>query len=116
MEPKSILLPCLKRLSIAGFRKIPGGRHYARIIVPDSVATESFDPSANPGWELEDGVVSRSFGDQWIKDKRSALLRVPSAVTRGPEWNIVINAAHPQFSLITIEPTQPVSWDTRLLR
>ena len=30
-------------------------------------------------------------------------LRVPSAVTRGPEWNIVLNQAHPQFSLIKIK-------------
>lgn len=109
-------LSLLEILVHTGFRKIPGGRHYARFIIPDAVSIEPFVPAAHPGWELEDNVVSRAFGDQWIKQQRSAILRVPSAVTRGPEWNIVLNPAHPQFSLIKTDTPQAVYWDARLLR
>jgi RES domain-containing protein len=109
-------LALLETLVHTGFRKIPGGRHYARIIIPDSIMVESFDPAAHAGWELEDNVVSRAFGDQWIKEQRSVGLRVPSAVTRGPEWNIVLNQAHPQFSLIKVDPPQSAYWDARLLK
>ena len=109
-------LALLETLVHTGFRKIPGGRHYARIIIPDSITVESFDPPAHSGWELGDNVVSRAFGDQWIKEQRSAALRVPSVVTRGPEWNIVLNQAHPQFSLIKADPAKAVYWDARLLK
>ncbi len=109
-------LALLETLVHAGFRKVPGGRHYARIIIPDSISIESFDPVVHLGWDTEDNVVSQAFGDEWLMEKRSAILRVPSAVTQGPEWNILINPAHPQFPLITVEPTQAVYWDTRLLR
>jgi RES domain-containing protein len=109
-------LSLLETLVHAGFRKVPGGRHYARILIPDSVTVESLDPLSNPGWDAEDNIVSRAFGDLWLREKRSVVLRVPSAATKGPEWNILINPTHPQFSLITADPAQAVYWDTRLLR
>jgi RES domain-containing protein len=108
-------LALLETLVHAGFRKLPGGRHYARILIPDSVAVESFEAAAHPGWDAEDHIISRAFGDSWLSQRRSAVLRMPSAATKGPEWNILINPVHPQFPLITVESAQAVYWDHRLL-
>jgi RES domain-containing protein len=109
-------LSLLETLVHTGFRKLPGGRHYSRIIIPDSASIESFVPADYLGWDLDDNVVSRAFGDQWIKKKRSLVLRVPSAVTRGPEWNTVINPLHPEYPLIKADSAQAVYWDARLVK
>ena len=52
-------------------------------------------------WNAEDMAASRAFGDEWIRTLRTAVLRVPSVITQGRENNLVLNAVHPQFALIT---------------
>jgi RES domain-containing protein len=113
---ESYSLSLLETLVHAGSRKLPGGMHYSRIIIPDSASIESIDPAVYLGWDLDDSVVSRAFGDQWIQEKRSLVLRVPSAVTRGPEWNIVINLLHPEYLFIKADSAQAVYWGARLVK
>jgi RES domain-containing protein len=59
---------------------------------------------------------SRAFGDRWILENRTAILRVPSVITHGRENNIVFNPAHPEFALVKAGDPEPVHWDARLLR
>jgi RES domain-containing protein len=63
---------------------------------------------------VEDQVVSRAFGDRWLEESRSAVLLVPSAVTRGHERNILINPVHSDFAKITASKPQEVQGDKRL--
>jgi RES domain-containing protein len=58
--------------------------------------------------------VSQAFGDAWFDSRRSPVLRVPSVVTRGPEFNLVLNTLHPQFKYIHADDPVPVVWDKRL--
>jgi len=60
--------------------------------------------------------VSRWFGDQWLEEKRTAVLLVPSAATRGREHNILLNPEHPEFGRITASQPQEVVWDERLFQ
>jgi RES domain-containing protein len=113
---KTYSLSLLATLVYTGFRKLPGGKHYSRIIIPDSASIESFIPAAYLGLDLDDNVVSRAFGDRWIKEKRSLVLRVPSVVTGGPKWNTVINSLHPEYPLIKPDSAQAVYWDARLVK
>jgi RES domain-containing protein len=57
----------------------------------------------------------RRIGDAWQQERRSAVLRVPSAVVPS-EWNYLLNPAHPDFAGITIGPAQLVRFDRRLIR
>jgi RES domain-containing protein len=92
----------------------PKGHEFVVIEIPDSVSTETVDTTLVAGWNDEDMTASRAFGDKWFDDKRSAILRVPSAVTQGPEMNLVINPDHPDHAHVKDRPPRPVIWDPRL--
>lgn len=55
------------------------------------------------------------LGDQWLKERRSAVLKVPSTVIEG-ESNYLLNPHHPQFGSIRIGSPQLYQFDLRLLR
>jgi len=56
--------------------------------------------------------ASRAFGDRWATELRTAVLRVPSSVTRG-EFNYLLNPRHRGFARIEIRSPEPVLWDPR---
>jgi RES domain-containing protein len=58
---------------------------------------------------------SREFGTQWAHAKRSAALRVPSAVVAG-EFNYLINPLHPDFEQVKIGKPEAFTFDPRLER
>ena len=92
----------------------PKHHQVVRIAIPESVAIETLSLSALPGWDAEDVTTARSFGDEWLREGRTAVLRVPSFVTEGREYNILINQAHSAAILIEAFAPEPVRWDTRL--
>jgi RES domain-containing protein len=55
------------------------------------------------------------LGRRWAKERRSLLLRVPSAAVRGEGWNYLINPLHPEFKSIAIADVSPFDYDSRLL-
>ena len=56
---------------------------------------------------------TRAVGDEWVRAKESAVLRVPSVVVP-LESNYVFNPRHPDFSRVTIGPPLPFPFDPRL--
>jgi RES domain-containing protein len=44
------------------------------------------------------------IGDRWIRDNKSAILRVPSILSK-QEYNYLFNPKHPDFSKITLHET-----------
>ncbi|WP_284947368.1 RES family NAD+ phosphorylase [Acidisoma cladoniae] len=55
----------------------------------------------------------QAFGDEWLRDQRTPLLRVPSAIV--PEsTNIVLNVAHPAAAGAAIVEIRPFAFDQRL--
>ena len=59
----------------------------------------------------------RIIGEQWVSEKTSLGLRVPSAaVLLSSEMNILINPIHPEFNdYFKLLEIAPYSFDTRLL-
>jgi len=57
----------------------------------------------------------RTIGDLWVKDRRSAVLRVPSAVIQ-EECNYVINPLHPDFGKVIIGKPEALPVDRRLMQ
>jgi RES domain-containing protein len=92
----------------------PKNHRVVRITIPEPVKIESMWPTALEGWNSEDLIISREFGDTWLKEQRTAVLRVPSVITEGRESNILINPLHPQFPLILASEPETVHWDMRL--
>jgi RES domain-containing protein len=89
------------------------------INVPDAFAIEDADPAAlSPDWRLSPSPTElRAFGTTWVRERRSPLLRVPSAllpVGAEVEANVLVNPAllPPDF---TLGLTRRFSFDARLL-
>jgi RES domain-containing protein len=94
----------------------PKQHRLVRIEVPEKLKVETVSINTVPGWDDEDMQASRTFGDRWLLENRSPILRVPSVITRGHENNIVINPAHPNFGQIRAYDPELVFWDARLFR
>jgi RES domain-containing protein len=59
-------------------------------------------------------LVTRTLGDEWLRSRASALLRVPSAIV--PEtFNVLLNPHHPSAARIRIVSHRNYPWDKRLL-
>ena len=103
----------LEVLVHAGIGRVPRHFQWIEIAIPAGVARECPALDAVPGWDDDDGRVSRAFGDAWLAQTRTGVLFVPSVVTRY-ERNVLINPAHPDFSRIVASRPSPVVWDQRL--
>lgn len=88
--------------------------------VPDDASMETIT-NLQDGWDSYPYLsATASLGSQWIKERRSLLLRVPSAVTSGVatdlwQYNVLANPLHPEFSKVSIDRITPWHPDTRLL-
>lgn len=92
---------------------LPKGQHFIEIAVPAGVSYEVVTVHSLAGWDSKDQRAARAFGAQWIEERRSAVLFVPSVVAR-MERNGLINPDHPDAARIVPGLEQPVRWDERL--
>lgn len=91
----------------------PANQQFIEILVPVGVSYEVVDVESVPGWHLPESPSARRFGHDWYVQRRSAILLVPSVVTR-MERHVIINADHPEFALLQAGSETPVRWDERL--
>jgi len=97
-------LAVLETLIHAGGRKIPA-RSITRIEIRDSLPVESA-----PWMEMPS---SQQFGDRWLREARTAVLRVPSIAVNRIESNFLFNPAHPDFPQIKSLPSEAFTFDPR---
>jgi len=110
----SFAISLLEVLVRANRKSPPSGTRFVEAEVPDDVSRERFDPQSGPGWDnRSDKSIAQAFGRDWITSRRSALLIVPSVVTRLDD-NVVVNPDHPDAALISVGPETPVALDPRL--
>jgi RES domain-containing protein len=65
-------------------------------------------------WRIHPASVeTREIGDRWIKEERSAVLALPSAVSPA-DTNFLLNPEHPDFKRIRIAPPIDFEFDQRL--
>lgn len=107
---------CLVEVLVHANRKAPpSAARCIEAVVPGDVSREVFDPAPHPGWDDPlDTSVARAFGEAWLRERRSALLLVPSVVTGGRDGNAVVNPGHPDAARISVGPETPVALDPRL--
>ena len=67
------------------------------------------------GWREEmPARAARDLGNTWVREKRSAVLAVPSVIIP-EELNFLLNPAHPDFKKIRVGKPQPFTFDPRLV-
>ena len=82
-------------------------------IVPDELAIEDMLAKPPRNWRSLGSPEAAVAGGAWAANRRSALLRVPSAlVPREP--NYLVNPAHPDAARIVVGQPEPLEWDPRL--
>ena len=64
-------------------------------------------------WRHPPSAATQALGDRWVREGRSPVLRVPSAVIR-TEHNFLLNPVHPDFGSIEIGVAHPFEFDARL--
>jgi RES domain-containing protein len=106
----------LEVLVHANLGRVPKTHAVVEITIPDNIAVEIVRPEELPGWDAENQVLTRSYGDQWLKERRTAALLVPSVVMRGRERNVLLNPEHRAFKRVVASEPQDVVWDERLFR
>lgn len=111
-------LACLETLVHVVSGGLPLNRILVRIDVPDPAwkAATVYDPKdpENVGWDVEPaGMVSISAGTDWVKNGKSALLIVPSAIVP-EEMNVLINPAHADAAKIRATKIRRWTYDARL--
>ncbi|HTD56240.1 MAG TPA: RES domain-containing protein [Silvibacterium sp.] len=106
----------LEILAHANLGRLPRTHAYIEIAIPEDIAFERIEARHLPQWDSEDQLASRAFGDRWLDEQRTAILMVPSLVTRGIEHNVLLNPLHPDFVRIHASEPHEVMWDARLFR
>ena len=78
------------------------------IEVPNTLEIESST------WHPSDVTTSRRIGDEWLKSKSTAVLRVPSVLVPR-QTNYLLNPEHPLFGSIQVVEKEPFVFDSRLM-
>ncbi|PIE66160.1 MAG: hypothetical protein CSA26_01495 [Desulfobacterales bacterium] len=74
------------------------------------------DAEISKGWDSRPvSRSSQSIGNQWVRDGKSPVLKVPSVIIPDGS-NYLLNVGHPDFSKIRIGEPMPMSFDPRLLK
>ena len=107
------LLEVLVHLELSPVR-LPKSYRLLKVEVPDDISNEALSPSDLGNTWTDDETLTRTVGDQWLASKRSALLRVPSAIV--PETlNVLLNSAHEEARRLRIISHREYPWDLRLI-
>ncbi len=84
--------------------------------IPDSLPIQTIETSALSGnWRRFSpySSVTQTLGMRWLADMKSAVLKVPSAISEA-EWNFLLNPAHADFQRLRIGSAKPFMMDPRV--
>jgi RES domain-containing protein len=113
-HPASPLLEVLVHLEVDP-EDLPDTYQLLAIDVPDDIRFESIEENQLAlGWP-GDETLTRGLGDRWLNERRTALLRVPSAVVPFA-WNWLLNPAHADSSKVHIAEIIRAPFDPRLFK
>ena len=109
----SLSLAMLEQLAHSGTGRLPHDQAFVKITISKSVSTERVNPDGVAGWDADDRIASRAFGDDWLTKRRTCVLLTPSVIVP-MEHNVVINPAHAEFAHIRVSAPHDLNWDKRL--
>jgi RES domain-containing protein len=110
-------LACLETLVHLAAGGLPFNRYLVEISIHDAVwaAAQRETPASLPvGWDAQPASrASISFGAAWLRDGRSAVLVVPSALVP-EECCVLVNPAHPDSASLSAVKSRRWLYDPRL--
>ena len=111
-SPAGALIESLVHMEL-NQRSWPSHYDLMQIAAPDGIEIETIKMSAEKRWK-ESPLVTRKAGDEWLRSKRTALARVPSAIMPNT-WNVLLNPEHPASTQIKVARITRAEFDLRLL-
>lgn len=112
-------LACLETIVHMNAGGLPLNRYLVAVTIPDEVWADARFESASTlaiGWDAEPaGRASMSFGTEWLRSGRSAVLVLPSVIVP-EECNVLINPQHPGSTGITSAKIRKWLYDPRLTK
>jgi RES domain-containing protein len=113
-HPAATLVETLVHLEIDP-EDLPDTYQLLAVEIPDEIQVESIkEDRLAPGWR-RDVAVTRALGDQWLREGRTALLQVPSAIVPFA-WNWLLNPAHADGASARVVDIIQTPFDPRLFR
>jgi len=96
---------------------IPSDYKMITIFIPDDISIQKINVSdLPPDWNtFPHPFTTQVIGDKFVAEKKSCIIHVPSAVTKG-DYNILINPNHPEFSKIKIINIDNFPFDERIFK
>ena len=85
-----------------------------QIVVPDELEVPLLEVPAGDSWKTN-LKLTRKLGDAWLRARRAALVRVPSAILPAT-FNYLLNPLHVDADKIVIGESWRGFYDARLLR
>ena len=111
--PAGALVEVLVHLELDPSR-LPRSYQLLKAEAPDDTSLRAIGKSELAEDWTQDLLATRTLGDEWLRSRASALLRVPSAIV--PEtFNVLLNPHHPEAARIHIVSHRDYPWDKRLL-
>jgi RES domain-containing protein len=94
---------------------IPNDYVMVTLFAPDDISLSQLATKDLPSdWNAwPHSVSTQAVGDRFIVENKFAVLKVPSAVTRG-DFNLLINPLHTDFSKIKIVHVEEFPFDRRI--
>lgn len=111
---ENISLAVLEILVHADKNHIPPHYMILKIELPSTIDLVEISTSKLKKNLKDDLDISRFIGNEFIRNKQSLALKVPSAIVE-EEHNFILNPAHPDMKKIKIKWTKPFRFDKRLL-
>lgn len=86
-----------------------------QIEIPTSIPIEEINLKDLPkNWDnFEQIHSSQKMGDKWIRESKTAVLRIPSSIIHD-ESNYLLNPKHPDFKQIKLVAIKPFLFDDRI--
>ncbi|MFA5816321.1 MAG: RES family NAD+ phosphorylase [Bacteroidales bacterium] len=109
---------CTAEIAVhTGLGLLPADYQLTTIMIPDAAPLSVIDPAKlPPGWRsFPYPSFTRIIGDQFVKENRHLVLKIPSAVVPG-DFNYLINPAHPAMDQVKIVKAEAFEFDERLFR
>ncbi len=111
--PAGALVEVLVHLELDPAR-LPQNYKLLKAEAPDDISFRTVAKPDLPQDWTEDLLATRTLGDEWLRSRATALLRIPSAVV--PEtFNVLLNPQHPEATRLRLLSHRDYPWDKRLL-
>jgi RES domain-containing protein len=108
-------LACLENVVHRSGEGLNANFRVMSIEVPDSLSIEIVPTDALPTdwYDFQRYEICQRIGGEWLQQRRSAVLQVPSAIIPN-ERNYLLNPAHSDFSRINLVRTEQFVFDPRI--